>query len=131
MKPILFIFLFIQLSVYAQKSSEDFGEKKKLYFTLINSNGKIDNGGANQMKRNEIIDAKITLKGKEEYETIPKIKELEIYIPGYPEIVIEGGEIDRETASKIEKAKAGDVIVIKPRTEIPSYITTRQIEIID
>jgi hypothetical protein len=131
MKPILFILLTLQLSVYAQKSSEDYVEKKKLYFTLINSNGKIDNGGANQMTRNEIIDAQITLKGKEDNEAVPKIKELIIYMTGYPEIIIEGGEIDRETASKIEKAKAGDVIVIKPRTEIPSYITTRQIEIIE
>lgn len=131
MKPILFILLFIQLSVYAQKSPENWDGRRKLYFTLINGNEKSNIGGAVQMTRNEIIDAKITLKGKEENETIPEIKELEIYIPGYPAILIEGGEIDRETASKIMKTKAGNVIVIKPRTEIPSNITTRQIEIID
>lgn len=130
MKQIFFLLLLIQISAYAQKSSEDYAGRRKLYFTLINGRNETD-GGAIQMTRNEIIDAKITLKGKEENEKTPPIKELEIYIPGYPALLIEGGEIDRETATKILKAQTGDIIVIKPRTEIPSNITTRQIEIIE
>lgn len=131
MKTILSFFLFIQLSVYAQKSSENNDGKRKLYFTVINGNEKSDKGGAVQMTRNEIIDARITLKGKEEDEIAPEIKEMEVYITGYSAIQIEGNRFDRETASKIEKAKPGDVIVLKPRTEIPANITTRQIEIIE
>ncbi|MHA3789310.1 hypothetical protein ACX0HA_13960 [Flavobacterium hauense] len=131
MKAILLFLLFFQVSMYAQTNSENLF-RKKLYFTTINGKNDInDKGGAIKMTRNEIIDASITLKGKEENEKIPPIIELEIYIPGYPAILIEGSQIDRETAIKIMKTKAGNVVVIKPRTEIASNITTRQIEIIE
>lgn len=129
MRSILLLLLFFQFSVYAQTETKSPDGKKKLYFTLIN--GKSYSGNNLKLTRNEIIDAKITLKGKEENEAIPAIKALEIYVPGYPALYIEGTEIDRETASKIEKTKAGNVVVIKPQTQIPSNITTMQIEIIE
>jgi hypothetical protein len=125
MKPILLFLLFVQFSVYAQTKAENQDSRKKLYFTLINGKS-----GANiQLTRNEIIDASITLKGKEKNEVIPTIEGITLYIPGYPVLYIEGNEIDRETASKIEKTRAGDVIEITPKTQIPSMITTIQIEI--
>jgi hypothetical protein len=127
MKSTLLLLIFFQLSVYAQTNTKNQDSKKKLYFTLINGKG-----SANlKLTRNEIIDASITLKGKEDNETIPVIKALEMYIPGYPEIYVDGNMIDRETASKILKTKTGDVIVIKPKTEIDSWITTMTIEIIE
>jgi hypothetical protein len=127
MRPILILLLFFQFSVSAQTNTKNLDVSKKLYFTLINGKS----NASLKLTRNEIIDASITLKGKEDYETIPEIKALEMYIPGYPEIYVEGNVIDRETASKIEKAKAGDVIVVKPKTEIDSRIATMTIEIIE
>jgi len=129
MRQIIILLFFFQMSVYGQANSEDYKIHTKLYFSELISNGNTHRGTNIKLKANEVIDASISLKSRNENETAPAITSLILYVPGYPEINIEGNQIDRETALKIQKTKAGDVIVIKPGTENDSRITVLQIEI--
>ena len=120
MKSILFILLFFQVSLYAQ--TNDKKATPDAPYTALNgktferkSLNETDGGLKVTMK--EIINGTITLKPAATGDTVPKIKSLEVFIPGYPAINIEGNKFDQATIDKARTIKKGDIIVVRAIAE--------------
>jgi len=120
MKSILFILLLFQVSLYAQTS--DRKATQGAPYTALNgktferkSLDQTDCGLKVTMK--EVIDGTITLKPAAPGDAIPRIKSLEVYIPGYPAISIEGNKFDKATIDKARTIKKGDIIVVRAIAE--------------
>ena len=135
MRPILFLLLFFQISLYAQTSDKKTTLPRAPYTTF---NGKMIDVDKTPVEKNsettsdlkltkkEISEGTVTLQAAEKGDAVPRIKSLEVYIPGYPAILIEGNKFDEASIEKINNTKPGNVMVINPHVESgkrPSALT--------
>lgn len=140
MKSILFILLLFQVSLYAQNVDKKAASPAAPYTSF---NGKIlevnkmirekSNESESDFKltKKEIAEGTVTLQAEKKGDAVPAIKSLEVYIPGYPAILIEGNKFDEATIEKIKNTKAGNVMVVSPQVENGKRPSILAIEILD
>ena len=133
MRPILFLLLFFQISLYAQtdKKATPGAPYTALNGKTFEKKSLDQNDVGLKVTIQEVIDVTITLKPADSGDAVPKIKSLEVYIPGYPAISIEGNKFDQATIDKIRTVKKGNVIVVHAKVENGRMPSVLPLEIID
>lgn len=126
MKALLAFLLLFSISLSAQTKKVS----TKLH-TAVDGKTYDYNGKPVPMTKTAVINSTITLQSDNPDHELPAIKKLEVLIPGYPALLMDGNKIDRATAVKINKAPKGNAIVIRALPEGEYHSTVFQVELTD
>lgn len=126
MKALLAFLLLFSISLSAQTK-----KASNTLHTAVNGKTYDYNGKPVPMTKTAVINSTISLKSDNPDQELPAIKKLEVFIPGYPALLIDGNKIDKATADKINSSPEGNAIVIRALPEGESPAMVFQVELTD